>query len=93
MRHVGAFRVQAKACMSADEVTDAINMIAADPTCGAMLKETGGIRKVRFAIEGRGKSGGCLSSTPIRSIQRSGARSEPTSRGHYGSCCGSTRRV
>ena len=35
-----------------------VQMIARDPDCGAVMRGTGGIRKVRFAIEGRGKSGG-----------------------------------
>lgn len=33
-------------------------MIASDPTCGVVMRGTGGIRKVRFAPTGRGKSGG-----------------------------------
>jgi hypothetical protein len=53
-----AFRADAKACMADAEIVDAINVIAADPKCGAVMRETGGIRKVRFAVAGRGKSGG-----------------------------------
>ncbi len=33
-------------------------MIARDPTCGVLIGGTGGVRKVRFAFGGRGKSGG-----------------------------------
>jgi hypothetical protein len=33
-------------------------MIARDPTCGVLIEGTGGVRKVRFAFGGRGKSGG-----------------------------------
>jgi hypothetical protein len=33
-------------------------MIAQDPECGVIMKETGGLRKVRLALDGRGKSGG-----------------------------------
>jgi len=33
-------------------------MIASDPTCGAVVQGSGGIRKVRFARRGKGKSGG-----------------------------------
>jgi len=33
-------------------------MIASDPTCGAVMRGSGGIRKVRFARRGTGKSGG-----------------------------------
>lgn len=33
-------------------------MIAADPECGPLMPFGGGIRKVRFGVEGRGKRGG-----------------------------------
>ena len=33
-------------------------MIARNPTCGEVMEGTGGVRKVRFALPGRGKSGG-----------------------------------
>lgn len=52
------FMTDAKACMTNDERTEAINMIAANPECGDIISGGGGIRKVRFAIGGRGKSGG-----------------------------------
>ncbi len=42
--------------MTAEERTAAIDMIAQDPTCGVSL--AGALRKVRFAVSGRGKSGG-----------------------------------
>ena len=44
--------------MSDDERQAAIDMIAADPMCGDVIVGGGGIRKVRFGIDGRGKSGG-----------------------------------
>lgn len=44
--------------MSGDERTAAINLIAADPTVGDIIPGTGGIRKVRAALGGRGKRGG-----------------------------------
>ena len=44
--------------MSGDERTAAINLIAADPTVGDIIPGTGGIRKVRAALSGRGKRGG-----------------------------------
>ena len=44
--------------MTDEERTEAINMIAANPECGDIIPGGGGIRKVRFAIGGRGKSGG-----------------------------------
>jgi hypothetical protein len=33
-------------------------MLAENPVCGVVMKGTGGVRKVRFAVAGRGKSGG-----------------------------------
>lgn len=33
-------------------------MIATNPLCGDLIKETGGLRKVRFAAGGKGKRGG-----------------------------------
>lgn len=33
-------------------------MVAEDPECGVLLRGAGGVRKVRFAREGGGKSGG-----------------------------------
>ena len=33
-------------------------MIARDPKCGTVIPGTAGVRKVRFAIGGRGKRGG-----------------------------------
>ena len=53
-----SFVSDAKICMTNDERTEAINMIAANPECGDIIPGGGGIRKVRFAIAGRGKSGG-----------------------------------
>lgn len=34
------------------------DLLAADPLCGDLIQGTGGVRKIRFAIQGRGKSGG-----------------------------------
>ena len=33
-------------------------MLARDPECGEIMQGTGGVRKVRVALAGRGKSGG-----------------------------------
>ena len=35
-----------------------IDTISANPECGDLIRRTGGVRKVRFAIAGSGKSGG-----------------------------------
>lgn len=48
----------AKVCMTDDERTEVINMLAASPDCGDIVPGGGGIRKVRFAIGSKGKSSG-----------------------------------
>jgi hypothetical protein len=53
-----SFLADAKACMTDNERAEAIDMIAAHPECGDLVPGGGGIRKVRFAIGGKGKSGG-----------------------------------
>ena len=53
-----SFVTDAKVCMTNGERTEAINMIAANPECGDIIPGGGGIRKVRFAIGSKGKSGG-----------------------------------
>jgi hypothetical protein len=53
-----SFISAAKGCMTDDERSAAIDMIAQDPECGALLVGGGGIRKVRFSAGGRGKRGG-----------------------------------
>lgn len=35
-----------------------VDRVAEDPECGVLIQGTGGVRKVRIALEGRGKSGG-----------------------------------
>jgi hypothetical protein len=52
------FIQEAKSRLREAERIAIINLIAADPTCGDLMQGTGGVRKVRFAIGGRGKSGG-----------------------------------
>jgi len=53
-----AYLARAERRMTAAERSAAVFMIAADPFCGDMIEGGGGIRKVRFAVGGRGKSGG-----------------------------------
>lgn len=53
-----SFVADAKMCMNDEERTEAIDMIAADPECGDLIPGGGGIRKVRFAVGSKGKSGG-----------------------------------
>jgi hypothetical protein len=41
-----------------DEREDLIDFVAGNPTAGDLIAGTGGVRKVRWALPGRGKSGG-----------------------------------
>jgi hypothetical protein len=54
----GAYLSRAEKLLSEEEQDAAIEMVARDPFCGDLIEGTGGIRKVRFAIGARGKSGG-----------------------------------
>jgi hypothetical protein len=49
---------RATAIMKEDERDAVIEMIARDPRAGDLIPGTGGVRKLRIALEGRGKSGG-----------------------------------
>ena len=53
-----SFISAAKGCMTDNERTEAIDLIAQNPGCGELLVGGGGIRKVRFSIGGKGKSSG-----------------------------------
>lgn len=44
--------------LAADEVRAMVDAVAADPLGGDEVKGSGGVRKVRFAGRGKGKSGG-----------------------------------
>ena len=44
--------------LSAEEREALVDYLAANPEAGDVMEELGGIRKVRFAAKGRGKSGG-----------------------------------
>lgn len=47
-----------EAGMTRDEVETFTDILAANPTAGDVMKDTGGCRKARFAKPGSGKSGG-----------------------------------
>jgi len=53
-----AYLASAKGLLSDDDRVGVIDMIASDPTCGDLIVGGGGVRKVRFAIGNKGKSGG-----------------------------------
>jgi mRNA-degrading endonuclease RelE of RelBE toxin-antitoxin system len=52
------FTRRAAALLSEDDRADLISTLAADPQAGDLVPGLGGIRKLRFAPAGRGKSGG-----------------------------------
>lgn len=47
-----------RANLDEDEHSKLINFLASNPKVGAVIEGTGGVRKVRFAAQGRGKGGG-----------------------------------
>lgn len=51
------FIKKAKRIMSSEEKSQVINCIAADPEAGDIIPKTGGVRKLRLARKGEGKSG------------------------------------
>ncbi len=53
-----AFIKAAGNCMTDEEREGAIAMVAENPRCGDLVRGTGGIRKVRYAVGSKGKSGG-----------------------------------
>lgn len=52
------FMAEAERCLSTDEREQFIEYIACNPTAGAVIRDTGGVRKVRWGVAGRGKRGG-----------------------------------
>ncbi len=52
------YLAQAKRLMSDAEQDAVTNAIALDPTGGVIVKGTGGLRKMRILLSGRGKRGG-----------------------------------
>lgn len=51
-------RAAKDAKMSDDERTAAVDLISLDPELGDIMQGTGGVRKIRLAGRGKGKSGG-----------------------------------
>jgi len=52
------YAARAAKLLTASERDAVINTVAVDPHQGDLIEGTGGVRKLRFAIGGRGKSGG-----------------------------------
>lgn len=53
-----AYLKRAEKLLSEDERFEIVSFLAASPEAGQIMAGTGGVRKVRVALEGRGKSGG-----------------------------------
>jgi hypothetical protein len=53
-----SYLFRAEKIFSAEERAEIVTMLASDPDCGEILQGTGGVRKVRVAVGGHGKSGG-----------------------------------
>ncbi len=53
-----AFARRAEKLLSAEEHEDLIFFLALHPQSGDEIPDTGGVRKVRFAVQGKGKPGG-----------------------------------
>ncbi len=49
---------RAEKLLAEDERRRVVDFLSLHPTAGDLIKGTGGARKVRIALEGRGKSGG-----------------------------------
>lgn len=54
----GEFLKHAKRLMSNSERAALVAFLGANPEAGDVIRETGGVRKIRWALEGAGKRGG-----------------------------------
>ena len=52
------FQKRAEGLLKADEKSSIINYLASHPQSGDLMQGTGGIRKLRWSAQARGKSGG-----------------------------------
>lgn len=52
------FLAAARALMDEDERAALVDFLASNPAAGDVIRGTGGVRKLRWALEGRGKRGG-----------------------------------
>ena len=52
------FKRRSTRLLSSSECASIINYLAAHPAAGSLIRGTGGIRKLRWSAQGRGKSGG-----------------------------------
>ena len=57
----GEFLKRAKPLMSDSERAELVAFIGSNPEAGDIIPDTGGVRKIRWALEGMGKRGGARS--------------------------------
>ena len=57
------FARRADKLFTTDERDELVAFLATNPSAGDLIEGTGGVRKVRFAAQGKGKSGGSGSFT------------------------------
>ena len=55
---IGTFEQQARKLLGDGEFDGMLELLAKRPKAGTVIKDTGGLRKVRIARKGGGKSGG-----------------------------------
>ena len=55
---IGTFEEKARDLLDEGEFDGMLELLAKNPKAGALIVDTGGLRKVRVARKGRGKSGG-----------------------------------
>lgn len=53
-----AYLSKAEKIMSTQDMAAVVTMVAAKPLSGDLIKGSGGLRKVRIGLDGRGKRGG-----------------------------------
>ena len=53
-----AYLSKAKRIMSDVELSEVVDTLSLDPLGGVLVKNSGGLRKMRVGLEGRGKRGG-----------------------------------
>ena len=58
VRETAIFSRRADRLLSTEERSELITVLAENPLAGDVIEQTGGVRKMRFAAKGRGKSGG-----------------------------------
>ncbi|AVX05996.1 toxin HigB-2 (plasmid) [Maritalea myrionectae] len=58
VRETPTFIQQAEKLLTPEELDDLLFALSADPTAGDIIKDTGGVRKLRFQAKSKGKRGG-----------------------------------